>query len=300
MYNEEQKYMFLNTLESESSKKSLRSMFNRFSKYEAAIECDIASWDPQDIYRMICELHIFDFGTIKQYLSSLTNYRNYVDINTEVLDVQDIDITEPIRHCLIPSPSVLIQKMDKILDPEQGNYMRAVICFAWLGIDVHVMPLLQNTAVDFKAHSIRESQYNIYISDIDDLIIKALEQYHDVREAIRGNGKAYPLYNGRFLRLMVGANSAKVPDPIKVANIHSEFYALKGKYESKFKSPFPLEYANLLRSGGLYRIYHLEKTGVNIFTMQADELLLQTYSAPGKTFDIRSLYRQYKKAFNLE
>lgn len=300
MYNEEQKLKFLETIESESSRKYIVGMFNRFEKHETASDKDFATWSADEIYSMICDLYILDFGTIKQYLSSLTNYRDYIGANLEQLNAQDIDLTPAIQQALVPSTAVLKNEMNKILDPSQGNYMRAAICFAWLGIDAHVMPLIKSTSIDFEAHIIHDSECGLHIIDVDDNIIQALKEYSEVKEAIRGNGRAYPLYNGRVIRLMAGANSSKVPEVIKVASIYTEFSTLKKKYEDKFHRQTPLEYANVLRSGGLSRLYQLEKDGIDIFDGKNDELLQSTYAAPGKLFDIRSLYRQYKRAFNLK
>lgn len=300
MYNEEQKLKYLETIESASSRKSIGAMFNRFEKYEHKLDRDIAGWGPEQIYEMLADLHSFDFGTIKQYISSLSSYRDYIGTNTATLCAQDVDLTNAIKCSIIPNPQVLVHEIKKIRDPSQGYYICAAACFTWLGIDINIAPKIDAGSVNFVSKSIVDHYCGVCITDIDQNIIDVLKEYWGTKEAIRGNGMAYPLNNGKFLRLMVGFNSAKIPAPIKVASIHTDFSNMKKEYTKKYNKTCPLGYSELQKGGGLYRLYQLEKMGVDISKSESDASLLSTYSAPGKTFDIRSLYRQYKRAFNLD
>lgn len=314
MYNEEQKLRFLDTVESESSRKAIASMFNRFEEYETKLHQDIAEWRIDQIYSTIESMYIFDFGTIKQYLSTLTLYKRYfADLHNSndddgviilpKLDASNIDITHNIREVLINSPRMLKVEIEKTRDPSQGHYICAAACFAWLGIDSKTMPNIKDSAVDFQNRSIVDEECNIAIENISVDIIDVLRQYWETDEAIRWHHapcRVYPIYNGKFLHVMSGINSKKESSPIKYTSIRNEFANLAKEAKTCDDIPSRLEYPNILRSGGLYRLYQLEQTGVDIFSGKNDELLQSTYAAPGKLFDIRSLYRQYKRAFNLD
>lgn len=313
MYNEEQKLHFLNTIESESSRKAITSMFNRFEEYEDELRQDIAEWHIDQIYNTIEGMYIFDFGTIKQYLSTLTSYKRYVAsihnsnnrndlIVLPKLDASNVDITQNIRRVFIKSPSMLKSEIEKTIDPSQGYYVCAAACFAWLGIDTKTMPHIKDSAVDFHNKSIVDEEYNIAIYNIPEEIIDVLRQYWEADEAIRWHHapcRVYPIYNGKFLHVMSGANSKKQSAPIKYTSIRNDFAKMAQMAKTSENTPSRLEYPNILRSGGMYRLYQLEKEGIDIFAGKNDELLQTTYSAPGKLFDIRSLYRQYKRAFDL-
>lgn len=310
MYNEEQKLRFLETIESASSRKAIMSMFNRFEKYEEKLFKDISKWSIDQIYNSIESMYIFDFGTIKQYLSTLTLYKRYVDsqhnnknsiVLSPKLDASNIDITQNIQEVVIKDPSMLKIEIENVRDPSQGHYICAAACFAWLGIDSKTMPNIKDSSIDFQNRSIVDEDCNIAIENIPSEIMGVLRQYWETDEAIRWHHapcRVYPIYNGKFLHVMSGINSKKESTPIKYTNIRNEFANFAKEAKVCDDIPSRLEYPNILRSGGLYRLYQLEQTGVDIFSGENDDLLLQTYSAPGKTFDIRSLYRQYKRAFN--
>lgn len=300
MYNEEQKLKYLETIESESSRKYAITMFNRFEKCEQDVFGDIASWDEDQTYDAINLVHILDFSTIKQYLSYIEAYKEFTGGNNVSLNAQEINLTNAIRDVIIPNTEDLNIELRKTSNPMHGNYFCAAVCFAWLGVNIQVMPNIKSDAVLFSSNMIIDNECNIHMSDIDNLVINILEEYWNVAEAIRGNGKAYPLNNGRFIRLMVGANSRKIPKPINVASIYTTFTTFKEKYEAMYNKPFKLFYGDVLKSGGLYRLYQAERQGVDWSTNSSDASLLSIYAAPGKTFDIRSLYRQYKRAFNLD
>ena len=306
MYNEEQKLKYLRVVESDSSSAYISTMFNRFEKYETKCSKDIAYWDESSIYKTISAMS-FDYGTIKQYLSILSAYRawaccKYSPQGYQKLNADNVDLSGAIQSCLIRSPAALKNELANVIELDQGYYIVAAACFAWLGIDMKTMPFLKDSSVNFIEKSIIDEACNIEIHHIDKEIIDILQEYWTTTEAIRMHKtkcKAYPLYNGMFLHLMVGANSKKKIKPINYDSIRKEFGDLASRAMSPEGEQSRLSCPNLLRAGGLYRLYQLEKSGVDIFSGKSDELLLKTYSAPGKTYDIRSLYRQYKKAFNL-
>lgn len=311
MYNEEQKLQYLETIESESSRKYASNTLQRFEQAEESVGLDIAEWDVGKIYSTIESMYIFDFGTMKQYLSILSGYIKYVRSRGSnnrgdfipKLDISCIDISQNIRDIIIRSPFDLQNELRKAIDPSQGYYIVAAACFAWLGIDIRTMPLIKDTAVDFTLREIVDANCDIDIRGIDSAILGILREYWETEEAIRWHHAAcrvYPLNNGKFLHLMVGENSKKDIGPVKVRSIQMEFTSICKAYEKNTGEQSPLSYSNLLRSGGLYRIYQLEKSGVDVFSGKSDDILAKTYAAPGKTFDIRSLYRQYKRAFDLD
>ena len=313
MYNEEQKLRFLDTVESASSRKAITSMFNRFEEYEAALYKDIAEWRIDQIYSAIESMYIFDFGTIKQYLSTLTLYKRYVDgihnnsnisvVLSPKLDASNIDITHNIRKVLIKDPMALKEEVEKTRDPSQGYYICAAVCLAWLGIDSKTMPNIKDSSVDFQNRSIIDEECNVSIKNIPSSIMDILRQYWETDEAIRWHHapcRVYPIYNGKFLHVMSGINSQKESAPIKYTSIRNEFANIAKEAKVCDDVPSRLEYPNVLRSGGLYRLHQLEHAGIDIFSGKNDNLLQATYAAPGKLFDIRSLYRQYKRAFDLD
>lgn len=314
MYNEEQKLKFLKTIESESSNKAIVHMFNRFEDLEVERQTDIADWQLNQIYNAIEELYIFDFGTMKQYLSTLTAYKRYVDnycrpINNRAkvlspkLDISNIYIADKIKRIFIKDPFDLKRTIESVIDPSQGYYICAAVCFAWLGIPTKTMPLISDSSVNFYVRSIVDSECGINIQDIPFEIMDVLKKYWDADEAIRVHHapcRVYPVYNGKFLHIMSGQNSKKQVKPINYTSIRNEFAQLANKIRPDDGTPSRLEYPNIMRSGGLYRVRQLEEKGVDVFVGASDDLLLQAYAAPGKTFDIRSLYRQYKLAFNLD
>ena len=298
MYNEEQKRRFLEAIESDSSRNYAEIMFNRFAAFEEKYGKDIASWDSELVYKVMGKLYTFDFGLIKQYLSTLNMYRDSAD---DRLDVSKIDLSQSIREVFIKDTFELQAEIRKLKDPKDGYYICAAICFAWLGIPAATMPFIKESSVDCKNHTIIDADCNVCITDIDENIIKVLSEYIETKESTRMHKslcKVYPTYNGMFLRRMDGINSKKDVGPIKRASLLKEFQRISGD-KKKENQPRKTDYTSILRSGGMFRLYQLEKSGVDVFSGKNDDLLLQTYGAPGKTFDIRSLYRQYKRAFNL-
>lgn len=315
MYNEEQKLLYLDTIQNKSGAINAKRMFNRFQLKEAEKHTDIAEWAADEIYNAIEHMYIFDYDTIKQYLSTLYDYRlfikrasakytnNRVMVITPKLDASNIDLTFAIRNALIRTPQDLKKEISHAIEIDQGHYTAAALCFVWLGIDIEIMPLIRDTSVDFENRSIVDRECNIDIRDIDYSIIDILRLYWQTTEAIRWHNsacKAYPIYNGRFLHIFAGANSEKDTGPIKPSNLKKSLSRVVSKLEEDGHNPQKIDRLNVRMAGGLYRLYQLEKSGVDVLSSKSDDILLKTYNGPGKAYDIRALYRQYKFAFDLD
>lgn len=312
MYNEEQKLKYLETIESESSRKSAYNSLNKFSDIEHAKNRDISTWDSNEIYEAINNIHSLDFDTIKRYLACVSSYIAFSRANTHdenyyadgfKLDVSNVDLTHAIRENIIQSPDLLKKEISRVRELDQGHYIVAAACFAWLGIDIQTMPMINDTAVNFDKKSIVDTECNIEIYNIDDTLMYILKVYWETTEAIRWHKHAcrvYPIYNGKFLHVFSGINSKKSASQIRYGSIRNEFMNLSNDSINNDGKPGKLEYKNIRRSGMLYKLFQLESNGVDITDRKSDELMKTIYSNPGKDYDIRSLYRQYKRAFNLE
>lgn len=303
MYNEEQKRKFLEKIESSSSRNYAEGMFNRFEKIEQKLGVDIVDFQATEIYDAIDALFIIDYGTVKQYLSVISAYKRMITGKpSDDLNASDVDLSKAIRQICIPTPEDLKREISKVRDLKQGYYITAGACFAWLGITMPTMPLIKDVAVDFNKRCIVDENCNIAIYDIDETIMDIMQQYWEVEEAIRNHHapcKVYALHNGRFLHLMVGSNSKKDIAPIKYKNLETEFVRLGGDAKVGKEIPSKLHFKNIQRSGGLNRLYKIEKNGIAVEDMSEDEIL-QVYRAPGRYYDIKALYHQYKRAFNFE
>lgn len=303
MYNEEQKLRFLDTVESASSRKAITNAFNRFEEFEIDSGMDIAAWGDDKIYNAISTLCVIDYGTIKQYISFINAYREFLSLAPTFLDASRVDLTSAIRKTIIPSPVALKMELSKIRELDQGHYGVAAACFAWLGIDMETMPLIKDSAVNFERRTIFDQECDIEIDDIDTTIISLLKEYWETEEAIRWHNtacKVYAIHNGRFLHIFAGSNSKKQPRPISYDGIRQTFRTLAQDAKKDEKTPSIFTYSNLVKSGTLYNLYCLEQQGTDIANRKSGELMKKAYSTPGKDYDIRALYRQYKKAFDLD
>lgn len=219
------------------------------------------------------------------------------------LDVSNVDLTKAIRGNIIQSPDLFKKEISRVRELDQGHYIVAAACFAWLGVDIKTMPLIKDTSVNFDKKSIVDLECNIEIYNIDDTLLYMLKEYWETTEATRWHKhecRVYPIYNGKFLHVFSGVNSKKDSRQISYGSIRNEFMNLSNDAVSSDSQHKRLEYKNIRRSGVLYKLFQLESNGVDITDKRSEELMKTVYSTPGKDYDIRSLYRQYKKAFDLD
>ena len=317
MYNQEIKERFLNDRDSAVPKKSasrIIGIFKDLADLEEKLGKDLVSFTPDEVDAAVSHLLIVETGTLRNILALLRKYAVWCS-RTRVLPVadngflilteSDIDLAPNQRRMLFKDERVLLSALRQVMPFDEGRPEIPAMLLSWLGLSRTEIDLLKDDWVDLDARTIQGPSGNIIVNGFSDEIHEALNQYVrcKVRYVVGGRGgKPYPLYKDftfdTFLKQFYSPNSTKTVKALTVNAVQSTLNQKNQKYEN-LGNPPRLTLTNAWNSGCYYRLWEIEKTGVDICAPSQ----LERFNAVTREIKARqdavNTYQVYKRAFHL-
>ena len=309
MYNQEIKERFLSEFTSDNrNSQTCISYIESIGVYEGEVCLDLAQMSMMDACRAVQHIDISTYGSAFAVISFVRNYikwcldNNAFDsINSGLLqmDVNDIDISDNLSRLLFISEQDFIDALKTVRPFDDGYYDVIVMAFAWLGVPQDKAVNLEIGDVDLLNMTARISDtQTISISEnIGDILITYNKTKTGSRILKQGVRTVYRDDSyGKFVRKFSAPK--QLGKPLTKSQIQSAVYELNNAYV-ELGNPPRFTNSNILRSGALRRVYDLECSGVDVFSIKNKGLVLDTFVVKAKLHEILWLYKNYKRAFNL-
>lgn len=298
MYNEELKMDVIKQKCFKGSISSYVTLFNAASSFEEKLQKDLSNFTNDEIIEL---LNSFDFThpqSVRDTLAEINKYKEWRGTQPHSVTKDDVDFAASIRRTLYDSAHSLIMEIQNAVGLDEGFYVVPALCFAWIGISLEDAGQVPYDGIDFVKGVIYNPSGSVIASFSEPEITEALLVYSKTTEAIRTQNRTFtvrPLFNEKFLHLMVTHGSKKIPKPLSRKDIMREATILKEKAKST-----RMTYSNILKSGKLNRLYRLEKSGIDVYSSSNHDIVQQIFADKNNVFDNLFLYRKYKEAFNLQ
>lgn len=311
MYNREIKERFLTEVYSKNNKNmnSCYSIFEQLGVYEELVSKDVATMLPGEALSAISHVNISKYSTAANLLSLIKGYVRWCaenrvfDIYGDELDkieVDDIDISESLSKMLFKDEDDFLSSLRCVRPFDEGYLEVIVMVFSWIGIELGQVFDVKISDVDLFGKVVYLNN-GLKTFSFSDRICDILTVYSRTRTAKRQNGTCLrdvyrdDSYN-RFIRRFcpksqLGRELTKPQVKAAVNQMNGDYVDLGNM--AKFTT------RNVCMSGALRRVYELEQTGVDIFSIKNKAAVIQAYRASDKLYNILWLYRSYKRAFNL-
>lgn len=309
MYNQEIKEKFINFIMSTGWSDSCISMFYVICESESAIDKDFAQMDVSEALEAMSHLSVSTYSSAYSRLSLARRYvewcrdnRVFDNVNIQLLSIgiNDIDSSSLINELTFRSEDDFIQSMRSVRPFDDGYYEVAALALAWIGLNQQQIMDLKTTDVDFENKTVFVK--DIGTIHISDAICEVLYIYNKTKVASRDhkNGARNVYHDdsfGTFMRKFVPADKLGVRQ-LEKQQVQGAVHKMNKAYQSKGNGP-KFTIPNVVMSGGLCRVWELEKSGVNVFQAKNKELVANAYRAKAKLHEVLWVYRNYKRAYNL-
>lgn len=308
MYNKEAKEKYLNGEIGSKNAGDFRAVANASANMEAQFDRDLAYFTREEVIQLINSLELTNPLTVKGYLSAIRNYQIMCSNDTELADnpisKEEIDIVSGIKKCFYDSYHSVKCSLEKGMSFTDGYAEPAALTLAWLGISFPEACTLQTNQVDLMNGVIaRYPKRDIVFGNDEPEALKTLRTYANTSKSYRTRNCTYEVYqpknNPYFLHAMVSKGSIdKVAKPITRSNLTSSFAKLMMKVKEQGDN-VNYSYADVLRSGELYRLYVAEKNGLAVTSKINEERVCSMISGKMPYYELMYQYKKYKQAFNL-
>lgn len=309
MYNEQIKRLFLNRY----SDKDCETTFNGFSKYEELSGRDIAQMSRQEIIDILNKLCSTEIQSVRTKASHINQYREWCVKNAvfescseEVFPInvkESLDFVTPIYKTLFPSFDSILEEL-AFYDFGSGDEAGAAICLSWLGLKPTDIRMLKTESVDLNAGMIYLENRCNPVKISDERILNILRVYKTTFVATRfqhgGQYRIKMFDSGYFIHKMLPEKRPKNPGPVGSRQVYKSIVSAAENYEAKSGKKSKLSMPAIFKSGCLYRLLELERSGYDIYAYQNKDTLKRVYQSPGaQAADILFQYDCWKKAFGL-
>lgn len=306
MYNQEIKERFLSEYDG-NRKSGARQIFEVVSEYEAACNKDLAQMQKSEICEALKYAQIGTYSTAFGVLSFVRSYVKWCDdnlvfsgisVDDSMLVVDDIDISDSIQRLYFRTENELINCLKSVRPLDDGYYDIIVTLFSWLGIPQKQVANIKISDVDLENKTVRFDGAYIQFSDnIKEILALYAKTKTGTREAAGGQrvvyrDDSYDTFVRRF------SPPKQLGKKITTSQIEDSVYLLNKAYVEAGNSP-RFTGGNVLASGALRRVYELEQSGVDVFSIKNKDLVVNAYRVKAKLYEILWQYKNYKKAFNL-
>lgn len=310
MYNEDIKGRFLTEFTAGGKKEeTFRSAMDAISLHESVLQIDLAEMELPDVVTAIGNVRIGTYGSAANVCSMV---RAYVDwcvknnvfskVNTKLLElsVDEIDASKNIKRLLFKNESDFVRALRETRPFDDGYYDVVVMIFAWIGIEL-------DRAMNVKIGDVNFEQQVVILDDgarsvrFSDELHDILLTYSKTKTGTRlGKNGQRVVYRDdsfdRFIRKF--CPSAQLGKGLTKLQVISLVHDMNQIYVDLGREP-KFTVGNVLTSGALYRVWCLEKSGVDIFSPKNKSLVKDSYGLNSKACEILWLYKNYKRAFSL-
>lgn len=234
-----------------------------------------------------------DLQLVRVYTDKANASENFKDITA-----MDVDLTQGIRRELVPSINELYRRVRLIAQPYDGNYLFPVCSFAWMGLSLTETLSLKTSQVDLKTGVI-VTQTKLTYPVMPDEMLTVLREYRNP-QSYYGNNRHTVVsdQNERkeFVYKMLSLNDKRRGTKIRVNVMSGKF----DEMNERCGDGVDLKYSGVVRSGKFYRLYQMEKSGIDWNDLSNNSLLQSVYNTNRlEPSYLRHNYNAYKQAFNL-
>lgn len=283
-----------------------RSVFTSSEEFEGRFGRDVAEFDALQFAELI-ESHAWvEPDSVRTVLGAYASYADWYCEETgrrehslRSYNLSDFPYADKLRKTLTVDAGELRNRILQVYDADSGQAAIAALCFAWMGISKKDMVVLRKEQVDTSAGKIFDTTGGVIANSMPDPIKELLDIYAKTQSAVRVQNQTFTVYaddRGFFIKRMITANSNKAGKPISAVQITEWVGNLHDKYAELFgvEEALPMTCANIQRSGGLYRLHEMAKSGVDVRSPKnADKVRLCLGSNKRNHKDNMLLYDAY-------
>lgn len=311
MYNQEIKERFLHEFTSGGrNENGVLIKLDAISIYEEQINTDLAEMTIEDAIEAIRNIKIGTYysassaqNLVRGYVKWCFDNRVFSGVNPSLLtiSIDDIDPTRYMKSIWFKDEEDFIYKMKTVRSFDDGHYEIIVAIFAWLGVDQKDILKICSDDIDFSNKTINIGQTNSVV-EYSDLFAEIISLYVNTNVGYRQhNGEPHKVYKddsyGSFVAKFtypekLGMNKlteSQISCAIRDMNRDYSNTGLTGSFT----------YSVMSVCGALHRIWMLEQSGVDVFSIKNKIVLKNTFRIKAKRNEILWMYGNYKRVFNL-
>lgn len=311
MYNEEIKLRFINEYANDQGLSPIISRFESFCEYESAANKDISQMSVNEVSGIAKDQKIGTYSTALYFQSTVRAYVkwchengvfDYVNKDLFHFSTEDIDATDYLKSMWFRDEKDFLEKMRMVRPFDQGYYEVIIMVFAWIGVDQKLIFQITHNDIDFARRriSLRGGAECIQFSkDISEVLYVYENTESGIRPTRWGTVEVFrEKLCDSFLTKFSPAKSlgegvitnAQVGHTVSIMNLAYQDLGFTGS---------PFKYTNVFTSGALNRVWKLEQTGVDVYSVKNHRLVEAAFGAKIQRNHFLWLYGYYKKIFNL-
>ena len=310
MYNREIKEQFLEEFTANGRREtSCKATIDDVGVFEEVVQKDYAQMTMEEAFCALSYVRMSRHGSVVTVLSLLKNYviwceknRVFSEINSELVNIKanDVDISKTLRRLLFKSEDEFIRELRSTRSFDDGYFDVVVMVFAWLGIGLDEIHSIKISDVNFEERTISVDNGHRVVSfseKLGDILLQFSKTKSSTRMTRFGlrdvyRDDSYDMFVRKFCakqQLGKGLTKSQIKSAIHDLN---QVYIEQGN-EPRFTT------GNVIQSGALFRVFQLESSGVDVFSIKNKELVRSAYRVIDDLSEITWTYRNYKRAFNL-
>lgn len=284
------------------------ALMDQIGRHEEFLRKDLAEMTRCEVAEALRNAKITTYNTATNACSLIKNYvkwcqdsRVFENLNLELLSitVDDIDASEHIGKMLFKNESDFIQALRVTRPFDDGYYDVIVMIFAWLGINMNRAMRVRVSEVDFerKVISVGEADEISFSDELGQILLMYSRTKTGTRLNKNGPREVYRDDSfGWFIRKFcpkshLGKELTKLQVTSLVHDMNQIYIDLGN--EPKFTV------GNVLASGAMYRVWQLEQSGVDVFSLKNKSATINAHGLSTKLYEILWMYKNYKLAFSL-
>lgn len=308
MYNRDIKEQFLSEYDG-NRVIGARPNFELIGAYEEKFQKDLAEMSFDEAVETISNLNIGTYKTaagvqsfIRSYVKWCDQFSKFKNINLELCSISadDIDCSKRLYELVFRSEDELIKELGSVRPFDEGYPETIAVLLTWVGVK-------QNEIASVRASDVNLEKQWVYIRDRDlfakfsDKIADIFRVYEKTKVGYRSaGGDSRPVFrddsHDRYVRKYLP--KGKSGDPFTSVQFKHLIHHLNSIYADAGNPP-KFTGSNILLSGALYRVWELEQSGVDVFSIKNKKAVANAFVAKANLYEILWLYKNYKKAFNL-
>lgn len=289
--------------ESDASDETWRErldFYQEMGEYELNHGVDFDEPTPSIVLSFLNSLRRSNIHTAQKDLQLVRAYTDKANTSEYFKNITaaDIDLTQGIHRELVPSIGELYRRIRLIAQPCDGNYLFPVCSFAWMGLSLTETLSLKAAQVNLKTGVI-VTKTKLTYPVMPDEMLEVLREYR-APQSYQGSNHHVVVsdQNERkeFIYKMLPLNDKRRGTKIWVNVMSGKF----DEVNERCGSGVDLKHSGVVRSGKFYRLYQLEKDGVNWNDPANNSLMQSVYNTNRlEPSYLKHNYCQYKKAFGL-
>lgn len=304
MFNKELKEAYIATRKG-SVAESYIGIFKKSQPMEELLQKDMAEFSLEEFTQFMNQHNWGEPDAVRSRQGLMAVYADWFceqkGISGHEIRSYDLTTAPYAKHfstLIIKSPEELINKILQIYDVDSGQPAIAGMCLAWLGLPIKDVVQLRKEQVDTRYGKIYDATGNIVVQHMPEVIREVLDVYGKTYQATRTQNQTFTVYAddlGYFIKRMRTLNSQKPKVPVSTTHLSGWITEFRNLYVTRFGVDAPeLSFTNVQRSGNLYRLHAMAKSGVDVRDVKnADKVRLCLGSSKRYHKDNMLMYDAY-------